>query len=148
MVNLHGLEFALRAFLLKHNEDLEPEVDLAKLEVGDKVPTNSFTSYAALGKLVDAFNNVVRSKCCSCCLDRAVVDLRDMIAHGLVAGRVPNPPFALLKFGKERGGQVPLEHKVTLDHAWLSSKIHFVYEQIRKVQAASQDLGQNIMEQS
>jgi len=52
MSNLHSLEFALRAFLLKFNEGTEPKVDLDKLQVGDTVPANSFTSYASLGNLV------------------------------------------------------------------------------------------------
>ena len=146
--NLHSLEFALRAFLLRRNEGLAPKVDVAKLAAGDMVPINSFTSYASLGELVDTFNRVVQPSCPSRCLDRTVVELRDMIAHGRVAGRAPNPPFELLKFGREKAGQVPVEYKITLDRSWLSSKIRFVNDQIQKVFAASRDLTQNIMDRA
>ncbi len=144
--SLHSLEFALRAFLLKHNEEREPPVNAGELAVGERVPVNCFTSYASLGKLVDAFNDVVASRSPSSCLDRTVVDLRDMIAHGRVAGRAPELPFELLKFGQERDNMVLVVDKVTLDAGWLGSRIGFVREQTLKVMGASQDLRQGIMD--
>jgi len=145
MSNIHSLEFALRAFLLKFNEGTEPKVDLDKLQVGDTVPANSFTSYASLGKLVDKFNGIVSTKCPSRRIDCAVVDLRDMLAHGRVAARQPGSPLELLKFGKEKEGRVIVTHKETLDSDWLASKVRFVLGEAEKVLAASNDFGQNIM---
>ena len=51
MANLHGLEFALRAFLHKHHEDTEPIVTQGDTTVGALVPENSFTNYDNLQKL-------------------------------------------------------------------------------------------------
>jgi len=144
--NLHSLEFVLRAFLLKHHEGHEPSVDIAKLAVGDKVPSNSFTSYASLGTLLQEYNKVVESRCPSHRLDSAVVDLRDMIAHGRVAAISPTSTFRLLKFGKERDNLVPVEQVAELNHAWLSSRINFVKSQIDNVIAASKSFKQNIVE--
>ncbi|MCK4246400.1 hypothetical protein KAX14_04115 [Candidatus Bipolaricaulota bacterium] len=145
MSNLHSLEFVLRAFLLKFNEGTEPKVDLDKLQVGDTIPVNSFTTYASLGNLVDEFNGIVSTKCPSRRIDCAAVDLRDMLAHGRVAARQPGAPMELLKFGKEKGGRVMVTHKATLDSDWFASKVRFVFGEVEKVLAASNDLGQNIM---
>lgn len=144
--NLHALESVLRYFLLEHNKGCEPMVDIQNLAVGDRVPSNSFTNYDSLGKLVDKFNKVVCSRCRSYCVDRTVVGIRDMIAHGLVSGQSPDLPFELLKFGPERDGHVTLEHRVTLDECWLSSGISLIKKQIYNVVSASKGFGQNVME--
>jgi len=143
MGNLHGLEFALRAFLTKHNETLEPSVDVGKLAVGDKVPVNSFTSYAALGRLVSEFNSVAGAQYQ---VDTGVVDLRDMLAHGRVAMRDPTGANELVKFGPEDNGYVTVTHKAVLDRNWFRAKIGFVFQQLQRVKEASQEFGQGIME--
>ncbi len=148
VVNLQGLEYALRAFLLKHNEASEPQVDTSKLKQGDMVPANSFTNYDTLGMLVDKFNGVAGKSCPACQVDRAVVAVRDMLAHGRIASPTGQLPLELVKFGKEKNGRVPVEHVVTVDCEWLSSNIRLVCAQMGKVLDASNRMGQGIMERA
>jgi hypothetical protein len=144
--SLQGLEFALRAFLLKHNEAHEPKVNPATITAGNQVALNSFTNWDTLGQLIDKFNDVAKASCPACCVDRTVVDVRDMIAHGRVAGRGPEPPWQLIKFGKPSGQKVPVEQVVTVDEQWLLSNVQMVTSQLKNVYDASKALGQGIMD--
>ena len=147
VANLHSLEFALRAFLLKNFESREPKADLKTINAGDEVPLNSFTNYAPLGRIIDQYNEVVQPYYPDYCVDKVVVEIRDMIAHGRVSGLTPNPPFQLVKFSKpNKNGMVPVEHVVIVDLHWLSSNVNLVLDQIRKVITASNQFGQNIFE--
>lgn len=147
LVNLHALEFALRAFLVKHNERSEPHVDHGALRVGSAVPVNSFTSYASLRELVDHFNVVVAEAGIDAAVDLVAVDLRDILSHGRVASRAPGEPPELLKFGKERDGWVRVTHREVLTEKWLTERAKFVYQQVLRVMAASKKMGQGIMEE-
>ena len=147
VANLHSLEFSLRAFLLKNFESREPKVNLTNIIAGDEVPLNSFTNYDTLGRVIDRYNEVVQPVYPSCCVDKTVVEVRDMIAHGRIAGKTLTPPYELVKFGKpNKSSMVPVEQVVTLDSHWLSSNVNLVLDQIHKVVEASNQLGQNIME--
>jgi hypothetical protein len=147
VANLHSLEFALRAFLLKNFESHEPAVDLESVVAGDEVALNSFTNYDPLNRVIVRYNEVVRPIYPNCCVDETVVEVRDMIAHGRIAGKDPKPPFELIKFGKpNKMDMVPVEHVVIVDLHWLSSNVKLVLDQIRKVIKASNQLGQNILE--
>lgn len=67
-----------------------------------------------------------------------------MLAHGRVAGQVPEPPFGLFKFGKEENGYVKVTHKALLDRELFKAKIDFTYRQLQQVVKASQGHGQDI----
>jgi len=147
VATLHSLEFTLRAFLLKHNESREPSVALDAIAPGGHVPENSFTNYDTLGMLLKKFNDIVACHASACSIDPAVVDARDMLAHGRIAGNSPEVfPMELLKFGKPTLAGVPVEAMVTVDVDWLRSKASLVENQVRKVIAASDAMGQQIME--
>lgn len=140
------MEFALRAFLLKYHESQEPQADISTIVAGDEVPLNSFTNYDTLGMLIKSFNNVIRVSYPNYSVDETVVEVRDMIAHGRVAGDTPKSPLRLIKFAKPNSNKLVLvEHVVTVDSHWLSSNVNLVLEQVHKVVAASNKLGQNIM---
>jgi len=151
MVNLQSLEFALRAVLLKHKEGSEPSGNLENLTVGDCVPVNSFTSYASLGELIEEFNKLVSQRHSACRVDPAVVDTRDALAHGRVAGKGLEGPMELLKFGRRKPtgqGQakcVPVTHAVTMDKQWFDQQITFVHDQLAKVCEASKTMGQGVL---
>jgi len=149
VANLHSLEFALRAFLVKHNEGREPSLDLDAIAPGGHVPENSFTNYDSLGTLLKKFNQIVEHRASAYSIDAAVVDLRDMIAHGRVASKSAQVfPMDLVKFGKRASAGVPVEAMVTMDMEWLRSKVSLVHKQILKVVAASNEMGQEIVERS
>jgi hypothetical protein len=145
VANLHSLEFALRAFLLKYFEGQEPQTDISTLLAGDEVPSNSFTNHESLGQLINKFNDVIQSYP-YCCIDKTVVEIRDMIAHGRVSGKNPEPPYQLIKFGRpNKRGMIPVEHVVITDSRWLSTSTNLVLGQIQKITKASNQLGQNIL---
>ena len=80
-------------------------------------------------------------------IDPAVVDVRDMIAHGRIASKSAQLfPMELVKFGKPASASVPVEAMVTMDMDWLRSKVSLVCKQILKVVGASDEMGQEIME--
>ncbi len=81
-----------------------------------------------------------------CRLDPTVVKVRDMIAHGRVAGKEQKPPFQLMKFGKPINGMVPVEAVVMVDREWLKANNKLVLDQVAQVFRASKELGQNSME--
>ncbi len=141
VANLHSLELLLRVFLSEHNQGGEPVVSLASLCVGDFVPVNSFTSYDSLCELIHKYNKAIKSRCPENVLDDSVVGLRDMIAHGRVLGESPSPPFTLFKCGKETPDGVRVDAKETMDEAWFSAKIAFVYQQMVKIQEAAASMG-------
>ena len=147
VANLHSLEFALRAFLVKYNEDHEPNFDHAAILPGRHVPENSFTNYDSLGTLLKKFNKIVEQHASAYSIDFAVVVVRDMIAHGRIASKSPNlVPMELVKFGKRVSAGVPVEAMVTMDIDWLRSKVSLVHNQILKVVGASIEMGQEIVE--
>jgi len=141
VANRLSLELALRAFLAYHNRAHEPQVDLSRCTVGATVPVNSFTNYDTLGELVDKFNEVMERRKLPQRVDRCVVGLRDMIAHGRVASKQPGPPVTLWKFGKPSGGQVVVEACEVLDEQWLGNAVRTMFEQIELIGRASKALG-------
>ncbi len=142
IANLHGLEYVLRAFLHKYYQG-EPETDADSLRVGARVPENWFTNFEPLEGLVKTFNRVSGNQHS---VDPDIVNLRNMLAHGRVAGRTPSVfPMELVKFGKPQDKQVPVEAVVLMDDSWFESQIKFVLAQIEKVVAISRARGWNIM---
>jgi len=144
--NLHGLEFALRAFLSKRNSDSEPVVDFKRATEGDWVEINSFTNYDSLRKLVDTFNHIVEDSNPEAVIDTSVVTIRDALAHGRIAGQAASFPMTLLKFGAPKDNKVQIITEVVMDHAWFKTTVNLLYEQISKVYGASQSFGMEIME--
>ena len=147
VASLHCLEFALRAFLVKHNEDREPRLDHDAIALGGHVPENSFTNYESLGTILKKFNKIMEHHASAYSIDPAVVNVRDMIAHGRIASKSPKLfPMELIKFGKQTPAGVPVDEMVTMDMDWLRSKVSLVEKQIHKVVDASNEMGQEIME--
>lgn len=142
IANLNSLEFAARAVLAKYNENKEPQFDHATIIPGAHVPENSYTNYDSLGQVITKFNSIVDPKYC---LDSAIVELRDMIAHGRIASKSPTLfPMELIKYGRSDSKGIPVETVATMNRDWLILKVKLVHDQIIKVVKASKDLGQGI----
>ena len=146
IINLHGLEFALRGFLSKFNESQEPPVNNSNFYEGNFVPENSFTNYDTLGALINKYNNIIEINYPNYSIDEVAVEIRDMLAHGRIASDLPDViPPKLLKFGKSSKGRVEVTHSVELNDTWLNNSITAILDQIKKVYDVSNLMGQSIM---
>jgi hypothetical protein len=135
MVNLHSLEFALRAFLW-NREGGSSWRFLDGLRQGDTVPENAFTSYDTLGQLIAKYNAFVAPLSSNLCVDSDLVSLRDALAHGWVASNAPEPPLRLLKFGKPSGGTATVMHSILMEEGWLAAQTTRIRIETEKITAA------------
>jgi len=140
--NFCSLEVAVRMFLHGYNREATMP-DLPDLNVGTEVAESSFTNWDSLGDLVDKFNKVVQDRDLDDKLDRCVVRVRDMIAHGRILGVTPAPPHTLYKFGRPQNGRVTVEAVEMLDESFLHQQLGRVFQQVRIVVRASKALGQD-----
>jgi restriction endonuclease S subunit len=145
VVNLQSLEFALRAFLYnKENSEKSTNPEFGKniydFKAGDCVEENAFTNYDPLGRLIDNYNGIVKSKNSTLCIDKNIVDIRDTIAHGRIACESPSSetPQKLIKYSKPQNGKVCVTHCITLTKDWFDKHIHLVYESIQRVRKANE----------
>ena len=128
MANFWSLEWMLRHVLyrLEHPPHIQivPR-PLFTADVGDSFPVNALTSYAALGGLIDAYNQTATAP-----VDRSLVTLRDTLAHGrILCADDVWVNFSLMKFTKPKNGRVTVETRYELTLDWM-------YEQIGRVGAA------------
>jgi hypothetical protein len=142
--NFQSLEFALRAFLV--NDEIASghsflqSINLYGMNEGDMVPENAFTNYDSLGQLIEKYNNHPRIILSGLTIDATLVDIRDAIAHGRVAGEKPLPPFKLLKFDKPKNKRVKVTFSALLTKEWFSIKIADVQRAVFSVYEANQRL--------
>ena len=139
IVNLHSLEVSLR-FFLWNDEGVagrqgwrKPTHDLA---VGDQVPINAFSNYDSLGQLVAKFNARVSDAHPHLSIDLAIVDFRDILAHGRVMGQRRESRLQLVKFDKPKNDFVTVTHVETMDAAWFAGATHRIRLQLEKVVTA------------
>lgn len=137
IVNLHSLEFALRAFLWNRQGGSSWKF-LDNLQEGNTVSENAFTNYDTLKELIAKYNNLVTSVSSDLCVDSQLVKLRDALAHGRVASNTPQPPLRLLKFDKPSRGTVKVTHSVLVDENWLAAQTTRVRVEMEKIVAAEQ----------
>ncbi len=144
LVNFQSLEFALRAFLVNDEIALgvvsAQDINLAEMNEGDVVPKNAFTNYDTLDKLIGKYNKNSKVISLGLTIDKTLVEVRDAIAHGRVAGPTPAPPFKLLKFDKPRNSQVTVKYSVLLTKEWFSEQHAKTQAAVLKVSEANQRL--------
>jgi hypothetical protein len=140
--NLHSLEFALRGFLLNLNARGGPPrsaPDYYQLRVGDPVDENEFSDWATLGGLIDRFNVYVLPRDRAVAIDTHTIELRDLLAHGRVFSKTADvQTLRIVKFAKPRSGKVVVTASAFLDEHWFSEKTGLVFEQLMKIQTATQ----------
>jgi len=144
LVNFQSLEFALRAFLMNYEvasgHSFLQSINLHGMNEGDIVPENAFTNYDNLRQLIEKYNNHPRIISSGLTIDAALVDIRDAIAHGRVAGERPLPPFKLLKFDKPKNKRVKVTFSALMTKEWFSLKIADVQRAVFKVYEATKRL--------
>ncbi len=140
IANLQSLEFLLRGFLSTvYDSDangLLPDMpkDWTGLRASQIVPVNHMTNYDNLGELIDKYNTYMENRNKALMLYRkAVVELRDALAHGRVFQEQSHTRFQLLKFDKPRDGKVFVTFSQTMDKQWFKYQAEFVIEECKKV---------------
>jgi hypothetical protein len=118
IANLQALEAELRVAIAQHAGT--PELNFRGLRVGDRVPIDGITSWQSLGRRIDDFNGFAST---ADRLDRSYLEpLRDQLAHGLTIAFQPQPPMQLVKFGREKGGTVPVEEIIEMSESWFAKQ--------------------------
>ena len=136
--NLQSLEALLRVYLLKVGQKSRSAKSIRhsywNLRVGDVIDEDEFSNYDPLGKLIRKFNKDVKVRDDSLLLDPAVVDIRDLLAHGRVAGeREDTSSLRIVKFRKPSNGKVIVVASTLMDDEWFARSIPLVAAQIRMV---------------
>ena len=136
-VRLQSLEFLLRTFLFTI-DDASKHSGYHKLRTGQEVPENPFTDYASLGDLIKKYNKIIASEDPDLQVCTSVVELRDAMAHGRIAGHTEHGPMHLLRFDKPNKDQkVKVLFATEMSDAWFWENIRLVVQQIKKVVTAA-----------
>ena len=144
--NFFSLEFILRAFLYNQERKndanrVTPPVTIEDAEIGEFVPENSLTNYDSLGDLIDKYNQKASIISNDLIIDRTLVDIRDVLAHGRVFSPEPAFPYYLIKFDKPtKQGQVQVTHKIMMTYGWFKEQADRVAQAIMRVKLATQKL--------
>jgi hypothetical protein len=138
VATLQSLEYLIRVFLYDR-ETAPPLADPDRwygLKKGDRVPANSLTSFETLSSLVTRFNKFVSHAHAELQVDRAVVRLRDALAHGRATGESGSLHLTILKFGRERNGEVRVEFAAEMTDLWFADPLDLVAEGASRVREA------------
>jgi len=138
VVNLQSLEFALRAFLYNDEKGWENDDGpdfLDDLREGQELEENAFTNFDTLGKLIDKYNNRIRSRSSDLEVDTDIARIRDALAHGRIASRSPSPnqPLRLVKYDKPVKGVVRVTDYCILTKGWFDQMSELVATNAEKV---------------
>ncbi len=107
------------------------------LAVGDLIDEDEFSNFDTLGSLIAKFNSDIGARDQSLTIDTSVTDIRDLIAHGRVAGDAEDTAtLRILKFTKPSNGKVAVTASSLMDDTWFEKQTPFVREQIRRVAKA------------
>jgi hypothetical protein len=137
--NFQTLEYILRWFLYQEEgaPGIPVGVDWHSLSIGDQLPVNALTNFDSLGSLIDKFNRIVGRTNPELLIDRALVDLRDALAHGRVSAPMGTADVRLMKFGKPIDGFVSTVFSAKLTSEWMEERRTDVMAAVRKVASAS-----------
>jgi hypothetical protein len=141
--NLQSLEVLLRVYLLKvgaaataGRTTKKPNWDLV---VGETVDDDEFSNYDTLGQLVAKYNQDIAMREPALSVDTSVIAVRDLLAHGRVAGTAEDTTtLKAIKFHKPQGGKAVVSMSVLLDDAWFDINIVRCLAQIKSVAGAIQ----------
>jgi hypothetical protein len=143
--NLLSLEFSLRAFLYNHSYRELPKgtVPLGRLEnlkVGQLVKENPLTNFDSLGDLIKKYNQRAKLYPNNLIIDKSLIDLRDILAHGRISSDKPQHPMNLLKFARPKNGQVEVTHNIEMNRDWYKEQCAKLLDAMLKVMEAAREL--------
>jgi len=137
--SFHALELSLRLVLCRADPSYS-KVDLSPLyqpfDKGDWFQITPFRSRAGLRELIDDFNRTVQPISPSWVVKKAVVDTRDLVAHGRVWGLKGQDSFVIAWFGKASNGMVQATHHEIMDDHWILERRFQVEDELKKVDLA------------
>lgn len=131
ITNLEALEFVIRIFLTKANDQ---KLEFPTPETTE-LPETFVTNYMSLGELIDEYNNILSPAERIHCVDAQVVKIRDAFAHGRIYSNSESFPIALYKFSRPKDGKAAVEYAETLTTDWLKQKGDLIHTQTGKVVA-------------
>ena len=136
VASYQSLEFFLR-LVLQSLPSARPlgiphGVNICSFPVGKKLPESELTSYDTLGKLIDTYNKEIHA-CGGSQLDKALVEVRDTLAHGRVSAAREDGTLRLLKFGKPKEGRVMVVFNEEMSADWFARQTKRVFEAIKSV---------------
>ena len=139
--NLQSLEALLRIYLLKVGTGAslgapakKPYWDLLE---GEVVDDDEFTNYDSLGQLIAKYNMHVTSRFPQFCVSTEIVKVRDLLAHGRVAGTSQDTTtLKILKFTKPKDGKAIVTTSNLMDDSWFDLNIALSRAQIENVARA------------
>ena len=129
ILNLQALELTMRLFLLKAHKQF---IDWPK-PTDTYVRENYVTNYLSLEPIIDGYNQALSgAEKQKFTVDKAVVAVRDFIAHGRLVTLDENFPATLWKFGRPKDAKVPASN-ITLTKDWLIKTSNHIDAQRSKV---------------
>jgi hypothetical protein len=133
VVNLQGIETAIRFFFFRKNGETNPFPKPGVTET-PSFP-HSLTAYRELSKWIRRFNSgLTKEELPRSQILNGVVEIRDAIAHGrLVGPEPPQLPYTLWKFGQPVNGDSPVRFSVVLTEEWLSETTAMIDRQLQQV---------------
>ena len=132
--NLQSLEFSLRLCLSQLPGSPIRNMytdDFRSAPVGTLVPESDMSNYASLGQLIKKFNNTFEPS--GSTIDLALVDLRDVLAHGRVFAGPDEDHFRIVKFDKPDNGSARISYNQVMTEHWFIDSKRRVREAIETV---------------
>jgi len=132
--NLHSLEFAIRLCLAQQPGSPARGLyadDFREAAVGTEIPDTDMSNFASLGRLIDKFNAVFGHS--GSTVDRDLVRLRDVLAHGRVFAGPDDDHFRIIKFEPPKNGMAKVSYNQTMTEEWFASNKRRVREAIETV---------------
>jgi hypothetical protein len=131
ITNLEALEFVVRIFLTKANDQ---KLEFPTPETTE-LPVTFVTNYMPLGELIGEYNKTLNPTEQIHRVDDQVIKIRDAFAHGRIYSNSESFPIELYKFSKPKDGKAAVEYAETLTTEWLKEKGDLIHTQTGKVVA-------------
>ncbi len=146
IVNLQSFEFALRGFLYNCETGWTNQRGsrfFENITEGQQIEVNAFTNYDTLAKLIEKYNNIVRSRDSDLQVEPAIARTRDALVHGRIPGRSPSldAPLRLVKYDRPADSSVRVTDYCILTEGWFDEKTGLVTKNIQKVIQAMELFG-------
>lgn len=124
--NIVQLEFAIRVALhLQEPEEARMSTEVLRFaKPGDIFPENYLTNWDSLGKLITEYNRREQARG-GRTIDKAIVDLRDALAHGRMSASTLTSEHRLMRFSQpDRSSRAVIVERVeTLTLEWLEQQV-------------------------
>jgi hypothetical protein len=117
--NLQTLEFSIRLCLSQQPGSPARNLyadDFRNAPVGTLISESGMSSYASLGQLIKEFNENFGQT--GATVDPALVNLRDVLAHGRVFAGPDETHYRIVKFDRPVNGSARLAYNQVMTEAW------------------------------